>query len=160
MGTRRETADRRRAQEFESFTVGAAGRLLHVAALLTGEARGSCPAAERLLVAALAHTYAAWDGLRGEDPYDHARTELTARFARSAWRYRRARGGVLGRLGPRERLVLVLRLHEDVDEERAAATLGLPPELVREVYTHALSEMRSRTAEPHGSAGPLRLVPR
>ncbi|GAA4676123.1 sigma factor-like helix-turn-helix DNA-binding protein [Streptomyces chumphonensis] len=150
MGTRRAAADRRRAREFETFTAGAAGRLLHVAALLTGENPTHCPAAERLLTAALADTYAAWDTLRGEDPYACARTALAARFGASSWRHRRPRGGVLTRLGTRERLVLVLRLHEGLGEDQTAATLDLPPDRVRALYAHALSTMRSRPVPaPH-----------
>ncbi|MEU2511753.1 sigma factor-like helix-turn-helix DNA-binding protein [Streptomyces syringium] len=158
MNERRAARERRRAQEFELFVAGAGGRLLHAALLLTGEPgravgsgdgadgdRGS-EAAERLLTAALARTYAGWDRLRGEDPYARTRQELAARFARSARRYRRPRGGVLGRLSPRERLVLVLRLHEGVPEEQTAAALGLSVERVRVICTRAVSVLRSRPA--------------
>ncbi|WP_340558471.1 sigma factor-like helix-turn-helix DNA-binding protein [Streptomyces sp. GSL17-111] len=156
MGTRRAAAVRRRDREFETFTAGAAGRLLHVAALLTGESRTHCPAAERLLTAALADTYATWDALRGEDPYACARTALATRFGASSWRHRRPCGGVLTRLGPRERLVLVLRLHEGLGEDQTAATLDLPPERVRALYAHALSTMRSRPAPAPQAPGAAR----
>lgn len=150
--------DRRRAREFEAFTAGAAGRLLHAATLLTTEPRDACPAAERLLTRALARTYAAWDGPRGEDPYDRARTELARLFAHSAWRYRRPRGGVLGPLTPRERLVLVLRLGEDVAEEQAAAGLGLPEDRVRAILARAVSRMRhAPTDSGPASSGTARL---
>lgn len=164
MNERRAARERRRAQEFESFVAGAGGRLLHAALLLTGEpgrAVGSGDgtdgdrggeAAERLLTAALARTYADWDRLRGEDPYARTRQELAARFARSARRYRRPRGGVLGRLSPRERLVLVLRLHEGVPEEQTAAALGLSVERVRVVCTRAVSALRSHPATPPAAA--------
>ncbi|MEW2577493.1 sigma factor-like helix-turn-helix DNA-binding protein [Streptomyces syringium] len=167
MNERRAARERRRAQEFELFVAGAGGRLLHAALLLTGEpgrAAGSgdgadgsragetgsrgTEAAERLLTAALARTYADWDRLRGEDPYARTRQELAARFARSARRYRRPRGGVLGRLSPRERLVLVLRLHEGVPEEQTAAALGLSVERVRVICTRAVSALRSRPVTP------------
>ena len=70
MRERRTAQESRRAQEFESFVAGAAGRLLHVATLLTGEPlTGPAPAAEELLTCALSRTYAVWDRLRGEDPY-------------------------------------------------------------------------------------------
>ncbi|MBT2386959.1 sigma factor-like helix-turn-helix DNA-binding protein [Streptomyces sp. ISL-11] len=162
MRERRAARERRRAQEFEAFVGGAGGRLLRAAVLLTGEtgapdgpdrageqpSRGGEPggheAAERLLTAALAGTYAAWDRLRGEDPYERTRRELVARFARSARHHRRPRGGVLARLTPRERLVLVLRLHEGIAEEQTAASLGLPVERVRTICTRAVATLRAR----------------
>ncbi|MFF4949576.1 sigma factor-like helix-turn-helix DNA-binding protein [Streptomyces chattanoogensis] len=155
MRERRWARERCRAREFECFVAGAAGRLLHAAALLTGEPDGRpAPAAEELLICALSRTYAAWDRLRGEDPYDRARRELTAGFTRTARRHRRPRGGLLDRLPPRERLVLVLRLHEDVAEEQTAAQLGLPAERVHALCRHAVSEMRSRRPEPAPAPAP------
>lgn len=136
--------DRLRAREFEAFVSGAGGRLLHAATLLTAEPPDAAPLAEELLVGALAHTYADWERLRGGDPYDHTRLELAARFAHNVWRYRRPRGGLLGRLSPQERLVLVLRLYEGVAEEQVAAALGLPLERVRALCTRSVAAMRSR----------------
>ncbi|ARZ68193.1 RNA polymerase [Streptomyces albireticuli] len=168
MGERRTARERRRAHEFEEFVAGAGGRLLHVAALLTGEAPGRTPAggtsgdpaaghgpeaAARLLTAALAATYAAWDGLRGEDPYDRARQELVTRYARTARRPGSADpGGVLAPLAPQERLVLVLRLAEGLAEEQTAALLGLPVERVRTLCTRAVDTLR-RGAPRAGRAG-------
>ncbi|AKN71272.1 RNA polymerase sigma70 [Streptomyces sp. PBH53] len=134
----------RRAREFEAFVAGAAGRLLHAAMLLTAEAPDANPRARRLLTLALAHTYARWDRLHGEDPYDCARQYLATRFARTTWH----RYGVFGRarpdprsplaaLTPRERLVLVLRLYEGVAEEQTAALLGLPAERVHTLCDRA-----------------------
>ncbi|MFF4700219.1 sigma factor-like helix-turn-helix DNA-binding protein [Streptomyces chattanoogensis] len=149
MRERRWARERCRAREFESFVAGAAGRLLHAAALLTGEPDGQpAPAAEELLICALSRTYAAWDRLRDEDPYDRARRELTASFLHTTRRHCRPRGGLLDRLPPRERLVLVLRLSEDVAEEQTAAQLGLPAERVHALFRHAVSEMRSSRPEP------------
>lgn len=136
---RRAEQERRRAREFEAFVAGAAGRLLHAATLLTGDAQ----AAERLLTAALARTYAGWHRLHGEDPYVRARQELAAHFARTGHRHRRPRGGALDRLTPQERLVLVLRLYEGVAEAQAAAQLGLPVERVRAICLRAVAAMRS-----------------
>ncbi|MEV0961890.1 MULTISPECIES: sigma factor-like helix-turn-helix DNA-binding protein [unclassified Streptomyces] len=149
--SRQSTPAGRRAREFEAFVAGAGGRLLHVAALLTAEPSARCPRAQQLLVGALARLYAQWDRLRDEDPYDRTRQELVARFARGAWRlHRRARTwdtgteyGVLARLGPQERLVVVLTLYEGVPEEQTAALLGLPPERVRALGTRAVSLLRS-----------------
>lgn len=117
---------------------GAAGRLLHAATLLTGDPK----AAERLLCGALAHTYRDWHRLRAEDPYDHTRAELVRRFAHRPW-WRRPGGGVLGRLTARERLIVVLRLYEGVDDEQAAAQLGLPTERVQAVCLRASAALRS-----------------
>ncbi|MEU3251979.1 sigma factor-like helix-turn-helix DNA-binding protein [Streptomyces sp. NPDC006997] len=128
----------RRDDEFQAFVAGAAGRLLHTATLLTAEVPDDNPRARRLLTLALAHTYARWDGLRGEDPYDRARRYLATRFAHAAWQYhgalRRARPrprSALSHLSPQERLVVVLRLYEGVAERQTAALLGLPVERVR-----------------------------
>ncbi|GAA2304763.1 hypothetical protein Scani_12100 [Streptomyces caniferus] len=149
MRERQPAQERRRAREFALFVAGAAGRLLHTATLLTGEpASGPAPAAEELLTCALARTYAAWDRLRGDDPYERTRRELAARFAHTAWRHRRPRGGLLDRLSPQERLVLVLRLYEGVPEEQTAAQLGLPAERVHALCLHAIAEMRSHRPRP------------
>jgi hypothetical protein len=143
--------DARRAREFEAFVAGAGGRLLHTATLLTAEAPDDNPHARRLLAPALAHTYADWDRLRGEDPYDRTRQQLAVRFARGAWhrygalgslgRHRPGADGVLARLTPRERLILVLRLYEGVAEEQTAALLGLPVAHVRTVCARAVATL-------------------
>ncbi|KPI06069.1 sigma-70 region 4 domain protein [Actinobacteria bacterium OK074] len=137
-----------RNREFEAFVAGAAGRLLHAATLLTAEPPKSNPRARRLLTLALAHTYAVWDRLRGEDPYDHARQQLALRFAREVWhqyalpgRHRRAPHGALARLTPQQRLILVLRLYEGVAEEQTAALLGLPTERVRTLCDRAMATL-------------------
>jgi hypothetical protein len=155
----REAARRRRhAAEFEDFVAGAAGRLLHTATLLTAEPPAANPRAQQLLAAALAGTYARWAGLRGEDPYDRTRQELAARFARGAWRYwrpwhlgrrlhlahlppQRPGAAPLETLTPRERLIVVLRLHEGVPEEQTAAQLGLPAQRVRMLCARAVSQV-------------------
>ncbi|GGW17504.1 DNA-directed RNA polymerase sigma-70 factor [Streptomyces capoamus] len=144
MRDRQAARDARRAREFEAFVAGAAGRLLHAAMLLTAEAPDAGPRARRLLTLALAHTYARWDRLRGEDPYDCARQYLATRFARTTWHrygaFGRARPdprSPLAALAPRERLVLVLRLYEGVAEEQTAALLGLPAERVHTICDRA-----------------------
>lgn len=148
MRSRHAFDDVRRAQEFRAYVAGAGGRLLHTATLLTAEPRDANPRAQRLLTLALARTYACWDRLHGEDPYDRARQYLAARFAREAWhrygalgRSRRRPVGPLGPLAPQERLVLVLRLYEGVAEEQTAALLGLPVERVRTVCDRATAAL-------------------
>ncbi|MDH2392179.1 sigma factor-like helix-turn-helix DNA-binding protein [Streptomyces sp. HNM0663] len=142
MSDRQTATRRRRAREFEAFVAGAAPRLLHAATLLTAEPPTANPHAQRLLTAALARTYAEWDRLRGEDPYDRTRQELAARFARAARRHSRPRGGLLDRLTSQERLILVLRLYEGVAEEQTAALVGLPEERVRAICARAVAAMR------------------
>lgn len=161
MRERRAFQNARRAREFEAFVAGAAGRLLHAATLLTAEPPNANPRARRLLTLALAHTYASWDRLRGEDPYDRARQQLAVRFARGAWHQYGALGrarpaaspsvpgsgsgsgsvAVLARLTPQERLVLVLRMYEGVAEEQTAALLGLPVERVRAICARAMTTL-------------------
>ncbi|GAA4071795.1 MULTISPECIES: sigma factor-like helix-turn-helix DNA-binding protein [Streptomyces] len=164
MRERYATRHRRRTREFEAFVAGAGGRLLHAATLLTAEPVDANPRARRLLTAALAETYARWDRLRGEDPYDRTRQELAARFARTAWRHHRpavpglprpaAGTGLLARLTPQERLILVLRLYEGVAEEQTAATVGLPVDRVRAICTRAVTAMRSTPPAPPAPAAP------
>ncbi|NEB09486.1 RNA polymerase subunit sigma-70 [Streptomyces coelicoflavus] len=159
----------RRAREFEAFVAGAAGRLLHAATLLTAEAPDANPRARRLLALSLAHTYAGWDRLHGEDPYDRARQYLATRFAREIWhrygvlgRARRRPAGPLGALAPHERLILVLRLYEGVAEEQASALLGLPVDRIRTICDRATATVlhpppaperpAATTAEPAAAA--------
>ncbi|MFJ1745443.1 sigma factor-like helix-turn-helix DNA-binding protein [Streptomyces sp. NPDC088116] len=164
MRERLAARDRRRAREFEAFAAGTAGRLLHAATLLTGEPPGTAPRARRLLIVALARTYADWDRLGDDDPYDRTRQELALRFAHGAWydraryvrrRRRRATGpsGILARLGPRERIVLVLRLYEGVPEEQTAALVGLPVERVHAICARAVTTMRRLAGERSREAG-------
>ncbi|MDF6044494.1 RNA polymerase [Streptomyces sp. JH14] len=160
MRERQAGLQRRRAQEFEAFVAGAAGRLLHTATLLTAEPSqppGGNDRALRLLTAALARTYAGWDRLHGEDPYDRTRQELAARFARQTWRHQRPRGGLLDPLTPQERLVLVLRLYEGVAEEQTAALLGLPVDRVRALCNRSVATM-SGSREPTARRRTLRLL--
>ncbi|WP_426568858.1 sigma factor-like helix-turn-helix DNA-binding protein [Streptomyces canus] len=163
MRARHAAQGARRDREFEAFVAGAGGRLLHAATLLTAEAPDDNPRARRLLTQALAHTYACWDRLRGDDPYDLARQYLATRFAHTAWhRYGAGLGrarphptGALARLTPQERLILVLRLYEGVAEEQVAALLGLPAERVRTVCDRATATLlhppRARTAAVVGA---------
>lgn len=163
--------DRRRAKEFDAFVAGAASRLLHVSALLTTEdlalasthrpaahpdAHRPTSAAQELLLHALARTYAAWGSAYDEDPYALARRELVTHFARTTWRHRSPRGGVLSPLAPQERLVTVLRLHEGLAEEQVAALLGLSTERVRAVCARAVAAVRRLPAQSAGRTEEVR----
>ncbi|GAA3813766.1 sigma factor-like helix-turn-helix DNA-binding protein [Streptomyces phyllanthi] len=156
MRDRQASQGARRAREFEAFVAGAAGRLLHAATLLTAEPPDDNPRARRLLTLALAHTYASWDRLRGEDPYDRARQQLAVRFARGAWhqhgRSRATPGNALAALTPQERLIVVLRLYEGVAEEQAAALLGLPVERVRAICARATTALLHPPRRPAPAA--------
>jgi hypothetical protein len=151
--------DVRRAQEFRAYVAGAGGRLLHTATLLTAEPPGANPRAQRLLALALARTYACWDRLHGEDPYDHTRRYLMIRFALGTLRYgarlpfRPAPGGPLAGLSPQERLILVMRLHEGIGEDQTAALLGLPAERVRAVQNRAMAFVLRPAPRPAPSLG-------
>ncbi|CAL9299427.1 sigma factor-like helix-turn-helix DNA-binding protein [Streptomyces olindensis] len=156
----------RRAREFEAFVAGAAGRLLHAATLLTAEAPDDNPRARRLLTRSLAHTYASWDRLRGEDPYDRTRQHLATRFARGAWHHHGGLGrsrphpaGQLAPLTPQERLILVLRLYEGVAEEQTAALLGLSPERVRAICHRATTTLLHRRRDPAPAVTAAKAVP-
>ncbi|WP_424212095.1 sigma factor-like helix-turn-helix DNA-binding protein [Streptomyces sp. BI20] len=143
-------------REFEAFVAGAAGRLLHVATLLTAEPPDAAPAARDLLAGALARTWVRWARLRDDDPYAHTRAELCAGFARSAWRHQRDRGGVLGRLAPAERLAVVLVVHEGLVEEQVAALLGLSADRVRQLVNRAGTALRAPRPGPAPAAGGVR----
>ncbi|WP_329256411.1 RNA polymerase subunit sigma-70 [Streptomyces sp. NBC_01478] len=166
MRERQTSQDARRAREFEAFVGGAAGRLLHAATLLTAEERHDNPRARRLLTLSLANTYASWDRLRGEDPYDRARQYLATRFARTAWhqygglgRARPHPGSPLGALSPQERLILVLRLYEGVAEEQAAALLGLPTERVRAICERATATLLHPPRGPAPKVAGAKMAP-
>ncbi|MBA2808621.1 RNA polymerase subunit sigma-70 [Streptomyces sp. KM273126] len=163
MRDRQASQGARRAREFEAFVAGAAGRLLHAATLLTAEPPTDNPRARRLLTLALAHTYASWDRLRGEDPYDRTRQQLALRFARGAWhqygRFRPAPASVLAGLGPQERLIVVLRLYEGVAEEQTAALLGLPVERVRTICARAMATLLHPPRRPAPAAVEAEVAP-
>ncbi|MEV5430027.1 sigma factor-like helix-turn-helix DNA-binding protein [Streptomyces sp. NPDC052701] len=166
MRRRQASRDILRDREFRAFVAGAGGRLLHTATLLTAEAPDDNPRARRLLTTALAHTYACWDRLRGDDPYDRARRYLVTRFARGARHHHGGPGrtrprpaGVLARLAPQERLVLVLGLHEGVAEEQTAALLGLTPERVRVLRHRATATLLHPPRGPAPAAPTAGAVP-
>ncbi|MEU3946234.1 sigma factor-like helix-turn-helix DNA-binding protein [Streptomyces sp. NPDC029526] len=165
MRERHVLQDARRDREFAAFVAGAAGRLLHTATLLTAEAPEHNPRARRLLTRSLAHTYACWNRLHGDDPYDHARRQLALRYAHGDRRgpggLLRARphpGSPLAALGRQERLVVVLRFLEGVAEEQTAALLGLSPERVRALGARATETLLRRPSAAVSAVGGVRAV--
>ncbi|MFF5155067.1 sigma factor-like helix-turn-helix DNA-binding protein [Streptomyces sp. NPDC000348] len=166
MRRRHASQDIHRAREFEAYVAGAGARLLHTATLLTAEAPDDNPRARRLLTLALAHTYASWDRPHGGDPYAHTRRYLATRFGYGTRHHRggllpsRARPkGPLARLTPRERLILVLRLHEGIAEEQTAALLGLPAERVRTVLHRAMAAVLRPPRDRPPAAGRAEAAP-
>jgi hypothetical protein len=158
--------DARRAHEFEAFVAGAGGRLLHAATLLTAEPADDNPRARRLLTLALARTYARWHRMRAADPYEEARRHMVARFSRGSWhpyagpgRGRPDPGGPLARLTPQERLILVLRLYEDVAEEQTAALLGLSTDRVRAICDRATTRLLHPPRGPAQAVGGPKVAP-
>jgi DNA-directed RNA polymerase specialized sigma24 family protein len=62
--------------------------------------------------------------------------------------------GALARLTPRERLIVVLLLHEGVAEEQTAALLGLSTERVRALHARAVAALLH---PPRGGPAPARV---
>jgi len=55
----------------------------------------------------------------------------------------------IGRLAPQQRVVLVLRIVEDLSEEQTAATLGIPPGTVKSRLSRALATLRTIVEGSH-----------
>jgi RNA polymerase sigma-70 factor (sigma-E family) len=155
-------------EEFREF-VNARGRaLLRVALALTGNHH----AAEDLLQHALERTFARWSRI-GSDPEAYVRTAMYHTQV-SLWRRRRrvrevsvertpdradtrddmyvtdqrmAVREALGRLGPRQRAVLVARFLEDLSEEQTAELLGCTTGTVRSQTHRALNRLRQLAPE-------------
>ena len=56
----------------------------------------------------------------------------------------------LGRLLPQQRVVLVLRVYEDLSEEQTASLLGIPPGTVKSRLSRALTVLRSIVEDNDG----------
>jgi RNA polymerase sigma-70 factor (sigma-E family) len=55
----------------------------------------------------------------------------------------------IGRLAPQQRVVLVLRIVEDLSEEQTSATLGIPPGTVKSRLSRALATLRTIVEGSH-----------
>jgi RNA polymerase sigma-70 factor (sigma-E family) len=56
----------------------------------------------------------------------------------------------LGRLAPKQRVVLVLRIYEDLSEEQTASMLGIPPGTVKSRLSRALGALRAIVEDNDG----------
>jgi RNA polymerase sigma-70 factor (sigma-E family) len=164
---------------FQSYVVGRSPALLRTAYLLTGNRAD----AEDLLQTALAKTYLAWDRIRDREAVDGYVRRVLVTTQTSAWRRRRpeslydevpevpgrdrhadadlhdALWTALGRLGKKQRAIVVLRYYEDLSEADTARVLGVSVGTVKSTTSRALSLLREdptlrddpRAALPHGA---------
>lgn len=151
-----------RDEEFHAFVVGAQGRLLHMADLLTGD-RGQ---AEDLVQVALVKTYRAWRRVADGNPEAYARAVMV-NARRDWWRRRTWREqptsvlperasadqinsvverdvvlAALSRLTVRERQVVVLRHYVGLTEPETARELGCAVGTVKSATARALAKLR------------------
>jgi RNA polymerase sigma-70 factor (sigma-E family) len=154
------------AEEFPDFVRAASAHLLHTAWLLTGDQHR----AEDLVQSALARTYAAWPRVRTEDAVAYTRRVLVNAqhdwWRGRTWREqptdrlpdgaagadpagrlhdRDALVRALGRLGVRERTVVVLRYYADLDIDAVADLLGISTGAVKSAASRALAKLRVST---------------
>ena len=125
--------------DFEEFVAVCAQRLLRTAFLLGGDR----DAAERMLEDALARTWLSWRRL-DDQPETHVRRLLV----RAALKQPGPAGGGgdalwdrLGRLGRRQRAVVVLRYLDDLPEAATADLLGCSETTVRAREARALAAL-------------------
>jgi RNA polymerase sigma-70 factor (sigma-E family) len=154
---------------FEAYVVARGAALLRFAALLTGDRHR----AEDLVQDALAKAYLRWDRIRRTDQPDVYVRRVLVNGSRAWWRRRanhelpvertvdhEAPGDVsvesaerdsvrrmIAKLPHRQRVVLVLRYYEDLDDATIAEILECSTATVR---THAMRALR-RLREGHAS---------
>jgi len=147
---------------FDEYVVARSAALLRTAYLLTGNRAD----AEDLLQTTLAKTYLAWDRIRDREAVDAYVRRTMVNTQTSFWRRRRpealydvpperpgrdaladsdlhdALWKALGRLGRRQRAILVLRYYEDLSEADTAALLGVSVGTVKSTTSRALGVLR------------------
>jgi len=156
------TAEDTRPATFEEYAAARGAALLRFATLLTGDPHR----AEDLVQDALAKAYLRWDRIRRRDDPDVYVRRIVANASRNWWRRRSShelptatqRDGpgprdpadgvaerdimrrLIARLPARQRVVLVLRYYEDLDDRTIAAVLGCREVTVR---THAMRGLQA-----------------
>lgn len=143
----------RGGSEFAEFVAGSSRRLLGLAYLLSADRA----AAERLLEDALGRTYRHWSSVsRGGVPEAHVRQLLVDAVRRGRRRRRLAgtadAGGaslmpVVAALPTGQRVVLVLRYFEGLDEAQAAAVMGWSVNTVRSQYARAIARVQASRSD-------------
>jgi len=147
---------------FDEYVVARSAALLRTAYLLTGNRAD----AEDLLQTTLAKTYLAWDRIRDHEAIDAYVRRTMVNTQTSFWRRRRpealydepperpgrdahadsdlhdALWKALGRLGRRQRAIVVLRYYEDLSEAETAAVLGVSVGTVKSTTSRALALLR------------------
>lgn len=148
---------------FEEF-VGARGQAMQrFGYLLTGD----CALAEDLVQTALARAYPRWSRIHSDDPDAYVRKIMVNTWSswwRRRWRAevptgalpdvvagdqypdvdrRHAVRGALDGLPPRQRLVVVLRYHQDLSEQQVAGLLGISVGTVKSQAAKALAKLRA-----------------
>jgi RNA polymerase sigma-70 factor (sigma-E family) len=154
------------AKDFEGFVSARGQALQRFAFLLTSD----WALAEDLVQTALARAYPRWSRIEGEEPEAYVRKTMVNTW--SSWWRRRWRGEVpaaslpeieardayldidrrhavtsaLAGLPSRQRLVLVLRYHEDMSELQVAELLGISIGTVKSQASKALAKLRASGA--------------
>jgi RNA polymerase sigma-70 factor (sigma-E family) len=152
-----------RGAGFEEFVAGRGRALQRFAYLVTCD----WALAEDLLQAALARTYPRWTRIESGDPEAYVRKVMVNTW--SSWRRRRWRDEVpaerlpdgvwrdeyqdadrrqavrlaLAGLPPRQRLVIVLRFHQDLSELQVADLLGVSVGTVKSQAAKGLARLRA-----------------
>lgn len=160
------TAEDATPATFEEYAAARGAALLRFATLLTGDRHR----AEDLVQDALAKAYLRWDRIRRSDQPDVYVRRILANASRSWWRRRsshelpvdshpdRPTGAseadhvaerdimrrLIARLPQRQRVVLVLRYYEDLDDASIAAILGCREVTVRTHAMRGLQTLRER----------------